>query len=69
MARTPNDRPFPAGIPKGFRGEKQVDGTVTTHFTAPVRNAPLQDREAAPPRAGESGIERSMRDLADREHR
>lgn len=68
MARMRTDRPVPSGIPRGFRGQDQLDGTPTTHFTPPVRGAPLQDRPPKPDRPSDSGIERAMADLADKEH-
>jgi len=69
MSRMKTDRPVPSGVPKGFRGVKQMDGTPTTQFTEPMRRAPLQDREAVPDRKSDSGMESSMHELADREHR
>jgi len=69
MARMRTDRPLPAGVPRGFRGQDQLDGTQTRNFTPPVRQAPLQDRPPVPDRASDSGIESALGQLADRVHR
>lgn len=70
------DKPVLSGVPKAFAGERQLDGTPTTHFTPPVGRSvggrgprPLQDRQAVPDRASDSGMERAMHAHADREHR
>lgn len=62
------DRAIPSGLPRGFRGEDQIDGTATTQFTKPTKGRGLQTREAAPRRDTDSGVESSMADLADKLH-
>lgn len=74
MARNSKDRPIMPGLPRSFRGDDQIDGTRTTMLSrAPAPFAkggprPLADREPAPSRPGQSGIESALGGLADREH-
>lgn len=77
MANKPfgkDDVAVPSGVPKAFAGQRQIDGTPTSHFTPPYegtagrRQAPMADRPAVPGRAGDSGMERAMQEHADREH-
>lgn len=61
------DRAIPAGLPKAFRGQDQIDGTKT-NMMAPSGQKGLQDRSAAPSRASDSGMERAMGAQADELH-
>lgn len=57
------------GSPKfAGSGDRQVDGARTAVFSKPVRKGGLAAREAVPRGPNDSGLERSMMDLADKEH-
>lgn len=59
-----------SGTPKTVGpGEKQLDGSRTPTFSAPVRKPGLAPREAVPNRPSDSGMERAMQDHADQVHR
>ena len=72
------DVPIPSGVPKAFAGQRQLDGTPTTHFSPPFKrgdgkpgSAPkysLADRAAIPDRPTDSGMEASMQAHADKQH-
>ena len=64
-----NDRAVPSGLPRGFQGEQQMDGNVTTQFTPPTKGKGLQAREAVPSRSTDSGLERALGALADKTHK
>lgn len=49
-------------------GQTQIDGTPTTQFAPPQKNAPMKTREAAPTRPNQSGMETAMGAMADKMH-
>lgn len=63
------DRAIPAGLPKAFRGQNQIDGTATNLMGPGTAGKRLQDRASAPNGPNRSGMENSMGDLADQMHK
>lgn len=63
-----NDRAVPAGLPRAFRGQDQIDGTKTNMMSAGTAGKKLQDRASAPNGPQRSGLENAMGDLADQQH-
>lgn len=55
-------------IPTMGRGETQIDGNVTTQFSPPTKGAGLVARSAFTSQSTDSGVQRSMADLADQLH-
>ena len=62
------DQSIPAGLPRSFRGQDQIDGTHTNMLGPGSATKKLQPRDPAPNGAERSGMENSMGDLADQLH-
>lgn len=62
------DRAIPAGLPRAFRGQDQIDGTQTFMLGSGAVKG-LQNRKPAPNSEQRSGMENSMGDLADELHK
>lgn len=60
------DREIPAGLPRSFRGQNQIDGNETNMLMGGAKT--LQGRAPAPNGPGRSGMENSMGDQADQLH-
>lgn len=60
------DREIPAGLPKAFRGQNQIDGNETNMLMGGTKR--LQDRAPAPNGSQRSGMENAMGDQADQLH-
>lgn len=63
------DRAIPAGLPKAFRGQDQIDGTHTFMLGSGLAGKSLQPRAPAPNGPDRSGMENAMGDLADQLHK
>ena len=66
--------PVLPGAPRTYAGPKQLDGTPTTMLEQQPRSfrnggpRPLADRPSVPSRASDSGLDKAMQGLADKEH-
>jgi hypothetical protein len=60
------DRAIPAGLPKAFRGQNQIDGSETNMLMGGTKS--LQPRAPAPNGAQRSGMENAMGTQADQLH-
>lgn len=61
------DREIPAGLPRAFRGQNQIDGNETNMLMGGKKT--LDARAPAPNGSQRSGMENSMGDLADQLHK
>lgn len=67
--QTPNPTTNAGRVPRPTGpGERQLDGTRTQTFDPPQKKPGLAEREPAPRRVGESGLEAAMAAEADRLH-